>query len=211
LRIGTYLIWVAIAAIVGLVVLLGYFTTSPIVFEFRQLLLQWAVLLAAAALFIGLINLFSVHWKKVNDQSPGWPYSAVLVFFLLVTLALGLIFGPDFEVMFLLFNYIQLPIEMSLMALFAVSLIVAGFRLVSRRRDIYSVVFVGVAVLVLIGNSPWLAGSESNLALYIGNIRAWVSQVWSAGGARGILLGVGLGAAATGLRVLMGAERPYGD
>ena len=160
---------------------------------------------------MGLINLFIVHWNKVNDQTAGWPYSAVLIFFLLVSLALGLIFGPDFEVMFLLFNYIQLPVEGALMALLAVSLVVAGFRIVSHRRDIFSVLFVVTAVLVLLGNSPWLMGSDSTVAHLIGNVRAWVSQVWSAGGARGILIGVALGAVATGLRVLMGTERPYGD
>jgi hypothetical protein len=126
-------------------------------------------------------------------------------------LALGLIFGPDFEVMFLLFNYVQLPIESALMALLAVTLVVAGFRILSRRRDIYSILFVVTAILVLLGNSPWLMGSDSGLALWIGNIRAWVSQVWATGGARGILLGVALGAVVTGLRVLMGTERPYGD
>ena len=211
MKLGVYILWAVIASIVGLFVLLGYFVTSPLILEFRQLFMQWAVLLAAAAIFMGLINLFIVHWNKVNDQTAGWPYSAVLIFFLLVSLALGLIFGPDFEVMFLLFNYIQLPVEGALMALLAVSLVVAGFRIVSHRRDIFSVLFVVTAVLVLLGNSPWLMGSDSFVAHLIGNVRAWVSQVWSVGGARGILIGVALGAVATGLRVLMGTERPYGD
>lgn len=195
----------------GLIVLLGYFISIPLILDFRQLLIQWAVLLAAAAIFMGLINLFIVHWNKVNDQKAGWAYSAILIFFLMVSLALGLIFGPDFEVMFLLFNYVQLPVEAALMALLAVSLVVAGFRFFSRRRDIYSILFVLTATLVLLGNSPWLMGSDSGIALWIGNIRAWIAQVWSTGGARGILMGVALGAVVTGLRVLMGTERPYGD
>jgi hypothetical protein len=211
LKIGAYLLWVIIAAVVGLIVLFGYFFSIPLIMEFRQLLMQWAVLLAAAAIFMGLINLFIVHWNKVNDQTAGWAYSAILIFFLMVSLALGLIFGPDFEVMFLLFNYIQLPVEAALMALLAISLVVAGFRMVSRRRDAYSILFVLTAVIVLLGNSPWLIGSESGIARLIGNVRAWVAQVWSTGGARGILLGVAIGAVATGLRVLMGTERPYGD
>jgi hypothetical protein len=211
LKIGAYLLWVIIAAVVGLTVLFGYFFSIPFIMEFRQLLMQWAVLLAAAAIFMGLINLFIVHWNKVNDQTAGWAYSAILIFFLMVPLALGLIFGPDFEVMFLLFNYIQLPVEAALMALLAISLVVAGFRMISRRRDAYSILFVLTAVIVLLGNSPWLIGSEAGIARLIGNVRAWVSQVWSTGGARGILLGVALGAVATGLRVLMGTERPYGD
>jgi len=34
--------------------------------------------------------------------------------------------------------------------------------------------------------------------------------VFAAGGARGILLGVALGTLTTGLRILFGADRPYG-
>jgi hypothetical protein len=177
----------------------------------RELLLQWSVLLAAAAIFLGLFNLFTVHWNKVNDQSEGWPYSAILIFFFLVLLVLGIIFGPDFEVLILFFNYVQLPIESALMALLAVTLVVAGFRIVSQRRDVYSAIFIGTALLILLGNSPWLLGGDSGITRFISSFRAWVSQVWAVGGARGILLGVALGATATGLRVLFGADRPYGD
>jgi hypothetical protein len=44
----------------------------------------------------------------------------------------------------------------------------------------------------------------------VGNLRTWIVQVPSVGGARGILLGVALGTIATGLRILMGSDRPYG-
>ncbi|NIM96159.1 MAG: hypothetical protein GTO18_20875 [Anaerolineales bacterium] len=211
MRISIHFIWAAIAALIGIIILLGYFVNVPALDTVRVLLMQWAGILAAAAVFLGLYNLFLVHWNKVNDQTPGWPYSAVLIFFFLVTLALGLIFGPDFEIMGLLFRYVQLPIETGLMALLAISLVVAGFRLVAKRKDAVSIVFIVTALLVLIGNSPWLMGSESIIAHLLGNVRAWVAQVWSVGGARGILLGIALGAVATGLRVILGADRPYGD
>jgi hypothetical protein len=124
---------------------------------------------------------------------------------------LGLVFGPDNQVSLGLFNYIQLPIEASLMALLTVSLAVAGFRLVSRRRDLFSLVFVGTALLVLLGTGPWLTGGESNFYILIGQVRNWLVQVWASGGARGIVLGVALGAVLTGLRILLAVDRPYGD
>ena len=201
----------SVAFVVGFIVLIGYFFTDPLLGDIRQLFIQWAAIIAAAALFLGLINLFTVHWNKVNEQTQGWTYSAVLIFFFLVTIVLGVIFGPDFDVMTLLFNYVQLPIEVGLIALLAVTLVYAGFRFVSRRRDIFSVVFVSTALLVLMGNSPWLLGSDSTLAALVANLRAWVAQVWSVAGARAILLGVALGATTTGLRVILGADRPYGD
>ena len=211
MRIRANLFWAVIAIIVGVIVLLGYFFSNPTLNSLRELLLRWSALLAAGAIFLGLFNLFTVHWNKVNDQTEGWPYSAILIFFFLVTLVLGIIFGPDFEVLILFFNYVQLPIEAALMAPLAVTLVVGGFRIVSQRRDVFSAIFVASALLILFGNSPMLLGGSPEFTRLISIVRDWISQVWSVGGARGILLGVALGATATGLRVLFGADRPYGE
>jgi hypothetical protein len=205
------LIWSAAAVIAGFFVLLGYFIENQAVLNLRLVLIRWAVLLAAVALFLGLFNLLSVHWSKVSEQVQGWPYSAILILAFLVTLILGLWFGPDNQVSLGIFSYIQLPIEASLMALLAVSLAVAGFRLVSRRRDLFSIVFVGTALLVLLGTGPWLVGGDSQFYILIGQVRNWFVQVWASGGARGIVLGVALGAVLTGLRILLAVDRPYGD
>jgi len=70
---------------------------------------------------------------------------------------------------------------------------------------------MGSALVVLVGTLPWVIGSESEIVRMLGELRAWLTQVWAVAGARGILLGVALGAAATGLRVIMGVDRPYGD
>jgi hypothetical protein len=208
---GAYILWTAVAVTVGALVLLGYFFDVPTIRALRILLLGWAAMLAAAALLLGLLNLAGSHLGKVNSQAAGWPYSAVLLIFLLGTLALGVFFGPDSRVVLSLFQYIQLPVEASLVGLLAITLTVAGFRLLARRRDFFSLVFVGSAVLVLIGTAPWLIGEGSGIQQTASEVRIWLSQVWAAGGARGILLGVALGAIATGVRVLLGADRPYGD
>ena len=42
-------------------------------------------------------------------------------------------------------------------------------------------------------------------------IKDWVFDVPMLAGMRGILLGVALGTLATGLRVLLGVDRPYAD
>jgi hypothetical protein len=211
MKLGAYVIWAAVATATGLFVLLGYFFQLDLLLGLRLLLIQWAVLLAAGALFLGLFNLLSVHWNKVSLQENGWPYSAVLILSFLVTLVLGLLFGPDYQAVMLLFRYVQLPVEASLLALLAVSLTLAGFRLVSRRRDMASLVFLAAAFLTLLGTAPWPVASDSSTALFVGDLRAWISQVVAAGGARGILLGVALGAITTGLRVLLASDRPYGD
>jgi hypothetical protein len=210
-KLGSYMIWAAVAGAAGVFVLLGYFTNLDVFINLRLILLRWGVLLAAGGLGIGLVNLASVHLVKVSDQETGWPYSGVLIVFFTFTLALGLFFGPDSTWTLFVFKFVQLPLESSLMALLAIVLVLAGVRLLARRRDALSLVFLLTAILILLGTGPWLAGSESKTHEGITWIRAWLAQVWAAAGARGILLGVAIGAVVTGLRVLMAADRPYGS
>jgi hypothetical protein len=211
MRIRLSALWAAVALAAGVFVLLGYFVQLKAVQDLRLTFLHWAVLLAAAALIVGLVNLVSVHWRKVGLLGEGWIYSAVLILALVVTLGLGLFFGPDNAVALFIFSNFQLPVEASLMAVLAVSLVVAGFRLIARRRDLYTLIFLGTAVFVMVGTAPWPFPGFRDFEVVVRDLRAWISQVWAAGAARGILLGIALGSTATGLRVLLGTERPYGD
>jgi hypothetical protein len=105
------------------------------------------------------------------------------------------------------FTAIQLPVEASLMALLAVTLIYASIRLLRRRLGLVSVIFVVTIVLILFGAAPLpLLGY---LPFLSNDVRPIVAQVLAAGGARGILIGVALGALTTGLRILFGGDRPY--
>jgi len=74
-----------------------------------------------------------------------------------------------------------------------------------RGVSLFSLVFaltafatLAVTAVLFWFNIPW-----------IGELRDWFSQVWSLGAMRAILIGVALGAITTGLRVLIGSDRPY--
>jgi hypothetical protein len=92
------------------------------------------------------------------------------------------------------------------MAILVVVLTYAAARMLGRRMNLFSLVFIITVLLVLIGTVS-LPGVEIDL---LRDLRSWIVQVAATAGARGILLGVALGTIATGLRVLMGADRPYG-
>ncbi|HSR47995.1 MAG TPA: hypothetical protein VLL77_08400 [Anaerolineales bacterium] len=211
MRTGLQIIWTAIAIGFGLIVLQGYFIDIPGLESLRTIILQWAVILAAAALLFGLGNLMAVHLAKIGGQEPGWPYSALLVVALVGTLIVGLLFGQESTLILSLFQYVQQPVEATLAGLLAISLTLGAVRLLSRRRDLRTTVFLATAVIVMLGTGPWLIGNNQGFQQIFTGARAWVSQVWATGAARGLLLGVALGATATGLRVLLGADRPYGD
>ncbi len=195
-----------IAISLGIIVLLGYFVPIGPLISLRIVLLDWAVILAGVALLVGVVNLFYVHWKKTSDGNVDSLYSAVTVFALLVTIVLVGWFGPTHAFSLWIFDYIQVPVESSLMAVLAITLAYASARLLRRRIDLLSVVFLATTLVILLATAPIFGIELPGL----GDLRDWIAQVPATAGARGILLGVALGIIATGLRVLMGADRPYG-
>jgi len=197
----------SIAILTGLIVLMGYFFQIPILADLRSLILDWAVTLAAIMVFIGVLNLLSVNNSRINKKDKGSVYSLVLIISLLVTLVLGLFLKPGHPVMNFIFYSIQLPVEKSLMALLAVTLLVASINLLRRQPNLFSVIFLGTTFLILLGTVPLPFGEFP----FVGDVlRPFIAQVLAASGARGILIGVALATLTTGLRVLFGADRPYG-
>lgn len=198
----------AIAIATGLIVLAGYFFVTPVLVNVRIELVNWAVILAAFAIFVGLVNLLAVHANKVRKKEKGGIYSLVLILSLFVTLILGLALRPEHPTVAGLFQAVQLPVEASLMAVLAVTLTYASIRMLRHRLNLVGIVFISIAVLILLGTAPipWLG----NLPIVSDLIRPFITQVLAAGGARGILIGVALGTLTIGLRILFGADRPYG-
>lgn len=193
----------AIAA--GIIVLLGYIYPLPLLIQLRVLLTNWAVILAAMTVLIGIYNLVAVHMEKIRAGKKGTVNSGVLVFSLIVTFAYGLVFGPQDIALRAAVDAIIVPVEASLMAILAVTLIYASIRLLRRRLDVMSGLFLIAAVLVLIAFMPTPLGPVPG-----DQILTQLMSVFSTGGARGLLIGIALGVLLTGLRVIFGVDRPYG-
>jgi len=202
----------AVAIGVGLIVLAGYFI--PSITGVRFLLLRTGLVLAAVALLVGVINLTRVHIQKLLSDQPNSGYSLILVIALLVTLIIGtadmvqtyLLGKPNFQMLRWVFTYIHLPIETSLMAVTAVSLIFAAAQILKERMTVFSILFFFVILLVLLSSFSLGAGYVPILRA----VRGWILRIPALAGARGILIGIALGSIATGLRILTGIDRPYG-
>jgi len=205
------LVSTAIAIASGVLVLAGYFFAQNAEGQASQLtnirleFLNWAIILAGFAIFIGILNLIQVHFKKTQQKQKGSFYSLLLILSLVATFLFVLIKPGQMEIVF---TTIQLPVEASLMALLVVTLTYASIRLVRRRLNLLSVIFLVTALLILLGTAPLpFLGNIPGLSDWV---RPFIAQVMAAAGARGILLGVALGTLTTGLRILFGADRPYG-
>jgi hypothetical protein len=194
----------ALAIAAGLIVLFGYFYPAQLE-PLRLVLLDWAIIIAGIAVLVGIFNLVAVQMERIRARQKGSSYGALLVVSLIVTFGFGLIVGPDDPYMRMTVNAIIVPVEASLMAILAVTLIYASIRLLRHRADVMSVVFLMAAVLFLILMMPTplgpVPGDQALLAIV---------GMFSTGGARGLLIGIALGTLLTGLRVLFGVDRPYG-
>jgi hypothetical protein len=204
----------AFAIAAGFIVLLGYFFPAQLE-SFRLLLVDWAIVIAAMAVLVGIFNLIAVQWEKIRDRQKGGIYGVILIVSLLVTFVSGLLLQllpanhPYTRFYTILtMDAIIVPVEASLMAILAVTLIYSSIRLLRRRVDVMSVVFLVVAVVFLIAILPTpfgpLLGERGNQALVD------FLDMFSHGGMRGLLIGIALGTLLTGLRVLFGIDRPYG-
>lgn len=186
--------------------LIGYFINLPIIGTWRTLFMEWALILAGIALFVGIVNLIRVHWQKFRRQERGSFNSLVLLITMLIVFFVGGYFGPTTKASLWIFNYIQIPIESSLMAILSVLLAYILARLLGRRMNFFNLVFVAVVLIVLIGEVSITGLQIPGLS----ELSRWIVQVPSMAGARGIILGVALGTVATGIRIIYGSDKPYG-
>ena len=194
----------AIAA--GLIMLMTYILPLD---GLRVIILNMVMIGAAAALVIGVFNLMAVHAKRVQEDGKALG-SVVLIAALVITFVVTLLQDSTLYPDWLpgadwLLTYIQVPVESALMGVMAVTLIYAAARIVTQRPNIFSVIFVFTLLITLVASTQY--GMDSSWGQ---SVQTFISHGLASGGARGILIGVSLGTIATGLRILMGFDRPYG-
>jgi len=195
----------AIAIITGFIILSGYFLPIPILGQIQSELLSWAIILSAVAMLIGIINLFMSHLRKFVNRKNRDIYSFFLIAAFLATLIAGLVLSPGNSQFQHIVTSIQIPIETSLLALLAILLVYATIFITSRKKGVFNYTFVISIIIFLIIQFLMVNNSQSDI---VQNLYKFFTKI-PLSGARGILLGIAIGSLATGLRVLLGADRPY--
>ena len=163
-----------------------------------------AVITLSFAVLAGVLNLMLVNVQRVlRGRTISARLNSIVV---LLMFLVGLVtpeFNPEFSD-FLLEN-VQTTIESALAGLIFFALVFGGFRILRRKVTLPAILFVLTVEIVLIGALP----VES-----FGIVRQftdWLFNVPVNAGARGILLGIALATLITGLRVLIGQDRNYGE
>jgi hypothetical protein len=184
----------------------GLLTLAGLLFipSLAHLLLGWGTLLAAVALLFGVLNLFLVHLRRLTQ---GNGYSGVLLLGMIAVFALAVLDALAITVggAEIAFHWIQAPLEAALAALLAFFLLFAAVRLLHRRPNPWSLLFLITLLIVLLTQSPLPEAA----ALWLGAVGDWLTVVFAGAGMRGLLLGVTLGVITIAVRLLIGMERPY--
>ena len=97
---------------------------------------------------------------------------------------------------------VLIPGESALLAITAVTLVLTGMGLLRTRKHVNSVLFIAVAALSLFSAIPVVFPRVLQIILEFVDAAA-------IGGMRGLLLGVVLGTVVTGLRIILGIDRPH--
>jgi hypothetical protein len=196
---------IAIATGIGLLTLAGYVFPGTVLSAYRDQLIEWAIIIAAFALILGVFNILRVHSQRIVNSDEGWPYSLILVVTALLAWIPPLLEGPSGPMTQVMLNYAISPLGGAMAALVVFSLTLAAVRLLRYRRHPSSALFIVVVSLSLLGTTP-LVGFE-----WLGEIREWILNVPGMAGFRGLLLGVALGTLITGLRIILGRDRPHSE
>ena len=202
----------AVAIGFGLITLIGYIL-PPDFADIRALIVGWAVILASVASVVAIVSLVQTHMRKLSARRNPDRYSVFTLLFFTITFLAGCAsyitgaYRSEYQQIFV--NSIQVPFEAALMAVLAVTLTLASFRLFQHKRGVLAISFVISTLVFLLVYSGATVLLESVFPDGLTGVLLGIVQLLPVAGGRGILLGIALGSIMAGLRVLFGAERPY--
>jgi hypothetical protein len=212
----------AIAIGFGLLTLIGLLATNDgallgfdvnIFRIFSSLFLQIVAITVAITVLSGVLNLVSVHFRRITGRKRGFLYSLVLLISFLAVIILTIIersgtppAAGERTTSMILLETVQVSIESALAGLLVFALVYGAYRMMRRRITWTGILFVAVLLAVLLGEIASRGVFDSPL---LANFRTWLASVPVSAGARGILLGIALATIVTGLRVLTGQDRSY--
>lgn len=194
-----------ITLIMGILMCVQYFIPHQASQSFYKLMLGWTRIIGILALMLGLSSLWRMHYRKIDSRVKGWAYNVVTLVSLVITCFIGVVFGNDEGSLFMnIYNFVQLPLQATMFSLLAFYITSAAYRSFRARNWQASLLLIA-GVIVMLGRIPigdYLFGAP-------GWMTKWIMLIPTTAAMRGILLGVGLGAIATSLKIMLGIERSY--
>ncbi|QRN82356.1 hypothetical protein JR338_07895 [Chloroflexota bacterium] len=201
------LIFAAITLLVGLTVLAGFFFQDQLG-PTLTLIFDWGLVLVAVGGLIGMGYLAAFHVRNIIQRKKGWIYSVVLLAAFLLSLVAGFVLSPQSPLYRDLILKIQIPVETSLLAILAATLLFTSLRLIRTRGwTPLTIAFMASAFLSLVFNLGLIRTASGSVGEQVLGFFQRLPMV----GARGVLIGMALGGLLMGLRYLFSINSPGGE
>ncbi len=198
---------ILVAAAAALFILAALILGEPLA-GWLEIVLNWAVIVASVALLVAIATLILTHLRNIVRGKRGFIFSIVLISTFLVSFIGALVFGVDNSAYLRWVAAIQLPLETSLLGLAALVMTAAALQIIRNRGWSLLTLTFGISALVfLVISLGLLQALNIPVLTTVINYLQRLPMI----GARGLLIGIGIGALLMGLRVVLGLERPWGE
>jgi len=203
-----------LTAIVGFVYIIQFFVPHKPFNIIEHLFSDWILIIAACAIWLGVLNLLKLSSEKVYKRAKDWPYALVIICgFFMITIA-GFFFsgGRAFQESGTAFDYIYVniftPLSATMFALLAFFVASASYR-AFRARTLEATLLLAAGFFVMLGRVPVgdLMTSWLPQGYRLSDLAGWIMLVPNMAGQRAIMIGIALGIMSTSLRVILGIER----
>lgn len=191
----------------GLVVLAAMFF-APQGGSILGTVLNWVIIVAGVALLVAIASLVLTHLRFIVKGKKGFLLSLVLVISFLVTLVFGLLRGVDNPVFLKWVGAVIRPIETALLGLVALVMMSAAMKIFRERGWSALTVSFGVSAIIFLILG---LGFLQNLNFPALNEVITFVEGLPMIGARGLLIGIGIGLLMMAFRVLFGMEGSGND
>lgn len=193
----------ALTIIFGVFMVIEFFIPNRLVSGIGTALQQWTIVVAAAAIVLGVVNVGRIHAQKIRERKQDWGYSIFLIIGLVAMGSLGVIFGIDEGTLFNdLYLNVYVPMQGTMFSLLAFYIASAAFR-AFRIRSLDAALLAVAAIIVMIGRVPIGNAIWDKLP----EIQSFIMDVPNLAAKRAILIGAALGAISTGMKIILGIER----
>jgi hypothetical protein len=191
-----------------------YFVPHYVSAAVYQYALNWTIIIGIFTLVVGIGSLISLHYDRVARRREHWQYSIVTLVALALMTIIGLsspnaIQNPRGLFMHLYF-FVLAPVTATMFALLAFFIASAAYR-AFRARTVLATLLLLSAVIVMLGRVPvgdFLTGWLPE-GLRFSDIARYILDYPNTAAKRAIYIGVGLGVAATSLKIILGVERTW--
>lgn len=202
---------VIVAFIIGMLMLIQFFTPNPFFLRLYNLFLDWKQVVLGCTLILGTWSLIRYHTRRIGRKQQNWQYSYVTLIGLTVMVVAAAVWKTDSGPYRWMFQSMQVPMQSTMFSLLAFYVASASYR-AFRARSVAATLLLIAGALVMLGRVPvgaLIGGSVGGHEVTVSTLADWILNVPNLAAKRGIMIGVGLGMTATAIKIILGIETTY--